>query len=139
MRATEEFIHAGIEHHPRRSASECEALRVVAGQFIAENLGDYPVSKRVRNWSGNDPEFSRKMAERGWIWHDLAQIFGRAERTSLERYVVLEELLSVGAPVGAHWVADRQSGSLLMRFSPDVLAPRSCPRSRAARPSSASA
>ena len=49
-------------------------------------------------------------------------------REPLERYVVLEELLAAGAPVGSHWVADRQSGPLLMRYSPDVLAPRIVPR-----------
>lgn len=39
----------------------------------------------------------------------------------LERYVVLEELLAAGAPVGGHWVAERQSGPLLMRYAdPDV-------------------
>ena len=47
---------------------------------------------------------------------------------SLERYVVLEEMLAAGAPVGAHWIADRQSGPLLMRFSPEVLAPRIVPQ-----------
>lgn len=113
---------------PGELPPECEALRAEVREFISENLGDYPVSKRVRNWSGNDPEFSRKMAERGWIGMTWPKIFGGAERTSLERYVVLEELLSVGAPVGAHWVADRQSGPLLMRFSPDVLAPKIVPK-----------
>jgi acyl-CoA dehydrogenase len=54
--------------------------------------------------------------------------YGGHERSSLERYVVLEEMLAAGAPVGAHWVADRQSGPLLMRFSPDVLAPRIVPQ-----------
>src|SRR5690606_32930693 len=29
---------------------------------------------------------------------------------------VLEELLAAGAPVGAHWIADRQSGPLLLRY-----------------------
>ena len=42
--------------------------------------------------------------------------YGGHERSSLERYVVLEELLAAGAPVGAHWVADRQSGPLILRF-----------------------
>ena len=46
----------------------------------------------------------------------------------LERYVVLEEMLAAGAPVGAHWVAERQSGPLLMRYAPDTLAPRIVPR-----------
>ncbi len=34
----------------------------------------------------------------------------------LERYVVTEELLAAGAPVGAHWIADRQSAPLLLRY-----------------------
>ncbi len=42
--------------------------------------------------------------------------YGGHERTALERHVVTEELLAAGAPVRAHWVADRQSGPLLLRF-----------------------
>ena len=39
----------------------------------------------------------------------------------LERYVVTEEMLAAGAPVRAHWVADRQSGPLLIRYGhPEV-------------------
>ena len=33
----------------------------------------------------------------------------------LEPYVVTEELLAAGAPVVAHWIADRQSAPLLLR------------------------
>ncbi len=42
--------------------------------------------------------------------------YGGHERSPLERYVVLEELLAAGAPVGAHWIADRQTGALLLRY-----------------------
>ena len=42
--------------------------------------------------------------------------YGGHERSALERYVVIEELLAAGAPVAAHWVADRQSGPLLLKF-----------------------
>jgi alkylation response protein AidB-like acyl-CoA dehydrogenase len=41
--------------------------------------------------------------------------YGGSERSMLERYVVVEELLAGGAPVGAHWVADRQSGPQILR------------------------
>ena len=34
----------------------------------------------------------------------------------LERYVMTEELLAAGAPVGAHWIADRQRAPLLLRY-----------------------
>ena len=105
----------------------CETLRAEVRAFIAETLADFPVSKRVRNWSGRDPEFSRKLGARGWIGMTWPKRYGGHERTTLERYVVLEELLACGAPVGAHWVAERQSALLLMRLSPEVLAPRIVP------------
>jgi alkylation response protein AidB-like acyl-CoA dehydrogenase len=41
--------------------------------------------------------------------------YGGQERTALERYVMTEEMLAGGAPVGAHWVADRQSGNQILR------------------------
>ncbi len=113
--------------NPGSLPPECEALRAEVRAFVAEHLADFPVHKRVRNWSGRDPEFSRKMAAKGWIGMTWPKRYGGAERSALERYVVLEELLAAGAPVGAHWVADRQSGPLLMRFSPEVLAPRIVP------------
>ena len=34
----------------------------------------------------------------------------------MERYAVTEELLAAGAPVAAHWIADRQSGPNLLRY-----------------------
>ena len=42
--------------------------------------------------------------------------YGGHERDPLERYIVLEELLAAGAPVGAHWIADRQTGPLILRY-----------------------
>jgi alkylation response protein AidB-like acyl-CoA dehydrogenase len=42
--------------------------------------------------------------------------YGGHERSALERYVVLEEMLAAGAPVGAHWIADRQSAPSILRF-----------------------
>lgn len=41
--------------------------------------------------------------------------YGGRERSLLDRYVVQEEMLAVGAPVAAHWVAERQSGPLILR------------------------
>ena len=106
---------------------QCESLRAEVREFIAQTLSDFPVEKRVRNWSGANPEFSRKLGARGWIGMTWPERYGGRERSSLERYVVLEELLAFGAPVGAHWVAERQSALLLMRLSPEVLAPRIVP------------
>jgi alkylation response protein AidB-like acyl-CoA dehydrogenase len=42
--------------------------------------------------------------------------YGGQDRTALDRYVVVEELVAAGAPAGAHWVADQQVGPSLVRF-----------------------
>ena len=107
---------------------EAEALRTEVRAFLAEAMAGIPSARRNRNWSGADPEFSRKMGERGWIGMTWPKPFGGHERSTLERYVVLEEMLAAGAPVGAHWIADRQSGPQLMRYAPHTLAPKIVPR-----------
>ncbi|MBN8973400.1 MAG: acyl-CoA dehydrogenase family protein [Rhizobiales bacterium] len=95
---------------------EAEALRGEVRAFLAEELKTMPPHLRAASWSGFDADFSRKMGQRGWIGMTWPKQYGGHERTSLERYVVLEEMLAVGAPVAAHWIADRQSGPLLLRF-----------------------
>jgi alkylation response protein AidB-like acyl-CoA dehydrogenase len=42
--------------------------------------------------------------------------YGGHERTAFERYVLIEEMLAAGAPVGFHWTADRQSGPNILRY-----------------------
>ncbi|MFA7665081.1 MAG: acyl-CoA dehydrogenase family protein [Burkholderiaceae bacterium] len=114
--------------NPGELPAGCEALRAEVRQFIDENLAGFPAAARAHSWSGCDAGFSRKLAARGWLGMTWPRQFGGHERSPLERYVVLEELLAAGAPVGAHWIAERQSGPLLMRFAPDTLAPRVVPR-----------
>jgi alkylation response protein AidB-like acyl-CoA dehydrogenase len=63
-----------------------------------------------------DPEFSKKIGAQGWLGMSFPKKYGGHERTALERYIVTEELLASGAPVAAHWIADRQSGSQILRF-----------------------
>jgi acyl-CoA dehydrogenase len=118
----------GLLIDPGTLPPECEALRAEVRAFLAEQMPAIPPLRRNRNWSGADAAFSRKMGERGWIGMTWPRRYGGHERSSLERYVVLEEMLAAGAPVGAHWIADRQSAPLLMRFAPDTLAPRIVPR-----------
>jgi alkylation response protein AidB-like acyl-CoA dehydrogenase len=63
-----------------------------------------------------DPEFSRKLGARGWVGMALPKEYGGGERGAVDRFVVTEELLRWGAPVGHHWVADRQSGPCINKF-----------------------
>ena len=93
-----------------------EALRAEVRSFCIEALRDVSPVERAVSWMGFDRAFSRKLGARGWIGMTWPTRYGGGERSSLERYVVLEELLAAGAPVGAHWNADRQSGPLLLRY-----------------------
>jgi alkylation response protein AidB-like acyl-CoA dehydrogenase len=84
--------------------------------FLDRELAGYPPEKRANCWTCFDAGFSRKLGQRGWIGMVWPKQYGGHERSSIERYVLLEELLAAGAPVGAHWVADRQSGPALLKF-----------------------
>ena len=95
---------------------EAESLREEVRAFLAEALGEMPADRRASTWVGFDAEFSRRIGARGWIGMTWPKRYGGGERSALERYVVLEEMLAAGAPVGAHWIADRQSGPLLLRY-----------------------
>ncbi|MFV2089915.1 MAG: acyl-CoA dehydrogenase family protein [Pseudomonadales bacterium] len=77
--------------------------------------------------TGHDPEFSRLLGGRGWIGMTWPQAYGGAECSYFERYVITEELLAAGAPVSAHWIADRQSGPLLLRFGSEAQRSRYLP------------
>jgi alkylation response protein AidB-like acyl-CoA dehydrogenase len=75
---------------------------------------------RCNQWmDGHDPAFSRKLGERGWIGMTWPTRWGGGARSALERFAVTEELLAAGAPVAAHWFADRQVGPQLLRYGSD--------------------
>lgn len=88
--------------------------------FIAAELGDVPARSRARSWTGFDAEFSRKLGAAGFIAMTWPREYGGQALSSLQRYVVLEELLAAGAPVAAHWIADRQSGPLLLKYGSEA-------------------
>jgi alkylation response protein AidB-like acyl-CoA dehydrogenase len=95
------------------------ALRAEVREFLAAEA-EHLARPNSDFGTGHDPAFSRKLGARGWIGMTWPKRYGGAERSFFERYVVTEELLAAGAPVSAHWIADRQSGPLLLRFGTDV-------------------
>jgi alkylation response protein AidB-like acyl-CoA dehydrogenase len=105
-----------------------ERLRAEVREFLARELARETPVRRARSWGGWDPDFSRKVGARGWIGMTWPRRYGGHERSALERYVVLEEMLAAGAPVSAHWIADRQSGPLLLRFGTETQRERFLPR-----------
>lgn len=110
------------------STDAMEVLRLEVRDFLAVELCDRKPAKRALSWTGYDAEFSRKMGERGWLGMTWPKRYGGHERSSLERYVVLEEMLAAGAPVSAHWIADRQSGPLILRVGTEEQRQRFIPQ-----------
>jgi alkylation response protein AidB-like acyl-CoA dehydrogenase len=112
---------------PRSDAAE--QVREEVRAFLAEELAAGSFATHVDTWlSGVDPAFSRKLGERGWLGMTWPKQYGGHERTAMERYAVTEELLAAGAPVAAHWIADRQSGPNLLRYGTEAQKAEILPR-----------
>lgn len=110
-------MHAELTSLPLAAIpAQDEALRPQVRAFLHEALRDVPADVRARTWLGYDLEFSRKLARAGWIGLTLPKEYGGGGRSSFARFVLSEELLAAGAPVAAHWIADRQTAPLILRF-----------------------
>ncbi|MEK6439442.1 acyl-CoA dehydrogenase family protein [Pseudonocardia sp. T1-2H] len=92
-----------------------ERLRHEVREFLAAEL---PPDFRPGLGLGgrHDPEFSRRLAARGWVGMAIPTRYGGGGATPVERFVVVEELLAAGAPILAHWVAERQTAPTLLAF-----------------------
>lgn len=99
---------------------DCERLRAEVRSFIRDHAGGWSPTARARSWMSYDRDLSLTLGARGWIGMTWPKAYGGHERSAIERYVVLEELLAAGAPVGAHWIADRQSGPLILRVGSEA-------------------
>lgn len=93
-----------------------EPLRKEVRAFLADFVPYWSGWDTGHSWIRFDREFSRAVGKRGWIGMTWPKQYGGHERSAIERYVVVEELLAAGAPLGAHWIADRQSGPLLLKL-----------------------
>jgi acyl-CoA dehydrogenase len=105
---------------------QAEALRGEVRAFLGSNQPSASLPDSDFN-HGHDAAFSAALGKRGWIGMTWPRRYGGAERTFFERYVVTEELLAAGAPVSAHWIADRQSGPLLLRYGTETQRERFLP------------
>lgn len=101
---------------PYAMPEAAKGLRAEVRAFLAAEMPKSTAAEKSRSWSGGDAAFSRKLGKRGWLGMTLPKKYGGHDRSYAERYVVIEEMLVAGAPVGLHWVADRQSGPLILRY-----------------------
>ncbi len=106
----------------------CEQVRADIRAFLSEHLPGRAPAQRALSWTAFDADFSRKLGAHGFLGMTFPKAYGGHGKSALERYVVVEELLAAGAPVAAHWMADRQSGPLLLRFGSEALKQAFLPR-----------
>ena len=105
-----------LDYPPFRLPQETEELRKEVRDFLHAEIPKDISEDRFKSWNSRSPEFSRKMGSKGYIGVTWPKEYGGGEKSFLHRYVITEEVLTAGAPAGAHWVADRQSGPLLLRY-----------------------
>lgn len=110
----------GLRFDLRDPPPGAAALRAEVRAFIAEHEGAWTPEVRARSWMGFDRGFTRAVGARGWIGMCWPKVHGGGEYSFLDRNIVLEEMLAAGAPVGAHWIGDRQSGPLILRLGTEA-------------------
>ncbi len=110
-----------FQFQPVSLPKELNTLRAEVRDFLDGYRHKWSGWTLGHSWAGFDKEFSRALGRRGWIGMTWPKKYGGHERSELERYVVVEELIAAGAPLSAHWVGDRQTGPLLMRFGTEEL------------------
>jgi alkylation response protein AidB-like acyl-CoA dehydrogenase len=109
--------HAQLRLSPGRLDPRCDARRAQVRRFLHEELTAGRFEPTCDGWvKGFDRDFSRRAGAAGLLGITWPKSCGGQEGSPLERFVVIEELLAAGAPVGAHWIAERQMGPSLLRF-----------------------
>ena len=106
----------GFALYPFDPPGDVAALRAELRAWLAVNQPQGDIVARANCWASFDADFSRALGAAGYVGMTLPTRYGGGDRHPLERYVVIEELLAAGAPVGAHWIADRQTGPLIVRY-----------------------
>jgi alkylation response protein AidB-like acyl-CoA dehydrogenase len=94
---------------------EADAMRRKVRAFLKEERDGGRYAAHRTSWSTFDPEFSKRAAKAGYIGMTWPKRYGGGEYSNLQRFVVTEEMLAAGAPGGAHWIADRQSGPQILK------------------------
>lgn len=113
---------------PAEVPEAAEQIRREIRQFLREEQKRGAFEPACDAWLGGfSPAFSKNLGDHGYVGMTLPRAYGGHERTGFERYVVLEELLAAGAPVAAHWIADRQMAPLILRYGSEVQKQRFVP------------
>lgn len=116
-----------VDARPFAPPGDVPALRTGLREWLAVHQPPDDIVRRANCWTVHDAAFSRTLGQAGYIGMLWPRRYGGGERHPLERYIVIEELLAAGAPVGAHWIADRQTGPLILRYGSEAQRERYLP------------
>jgi acyl-CoA dehydrogenase len=118
-----------LSFDPVRLSPQCEALRTEVRAFLAQEISAGTFEPHHPGYSESyDRDFSRRVGAKGWIGMTWPKQYGGHERSQLERYVVTEEFRVANAPASFHFVADRQSGPILLKYAPEHIKKDILPR-----------
>lgn len=113
---------------------ELAELRASVRQFITADRATHGWVPAIDSWLTSwDAGFSERLADAGFVGLTIPPEYGGHGRGFLHRYVVTEELLGQGAPVAAHWFADRQVAPALLSYGSEEQRRRLLPRIAAGR------
>jgi alkylation response protein AidB-like acyl-CoA dehydrogenase len=101
---------------------EQEAFRQEVRDFLEEEIRIGTFQPMCDGWiQGYSPEFTKKVAERGWIGLAWPKEYGGQGRSNIDRLILTEEMLRYGAPAACHWFADRQIGRAIIAYGTEEL------------------
>ena len=110
------------------------ALRASIREFLAADRAQHGWKPAVDAWLSKwDENFSARLGDAGFVGLTIPVEYGGHGLGHLHRYVVTEELLAAGAPVAAHWIADRQVAPGLIAYGTEEQRQRILPRIAAGR------
>ncbi len=96
---------------------EQESFRREVRDFLEAEISQGTFQPICDGWiQGYSPEFTRKVAARGWIGLTWPKEYGGQGRSNIDRLILTEELLRYGAPAACHWFADRQIGRSIIAY-----------------------
>jgi alkylation response protein AidB-like acyl-CoA dehydrogenase len=101
----------------RLEGEELSTLRERVRTHLRSERASGAYTPSVDAWStGWDPGFSARLGAQGFIGVTIPVEYGGQGGTHRQRYAITEELLAAGAPVAAHWIADRQVAPSLLSY-----------------------
>jgi alkylation response protein AidB-like acyl-CoA dehydrogenase len=113
----------------RADEPELAELRARVREFLRADRAEFGWVPDVDSWLGRwDEAFSARLGAAGLLGLVIPRKYGGQGLSHLHRYVVTEELLAQGAPVAAHWVADRQVAPGLLAYGSEEQRERLLPR-----------